>query len=44
MGFVVDKEALGQVFSEYLYIPPIAPHLSPSAVIMYLFTVHPKKE
>jgi hypothetical protein len=38
VGFVVDKVALGQVFSEYfgfpctIFIPPIAP-LSPSPII-----------
>jgi hypothetical protein len=39
MGFVVDKVALGQVFSEYfgfpclsIFIPPISPQ-SPSPII-----------
>jgi hypothetical protein len=38
VGFVVDKVALGQVFSEYfrfslpIFIPPIAPQ-SPSSII-----------
>jgi hypothetical protein len=31
VGFVVDKVALGQVFSEY-FIPPIAPQ-SPSSIL-----------
>jgi hypothetical protein len=37
VGFVVNKEALGQVFSEYFgfpcfFIPPISPQ-SPSPII-----------
>jgi hypothetical protein len=34
VGFVVDKEALGQVFSEYfaIFIPPIFPQ-SPTPII-----------
>jgi hypothetical protein len=38
MAFVVDKEALGQVFSDYFgfllqaFIPPIVP-MSPSSII-----------
>jgi hypothetical protein len=42
VGFVVDKVALGQVFSEYfgfplpIFIPPIAPQ-SPSSIIWGLY-------
>jgi hypothetical protein len=38
VGFVVDKVALGQIFSEYfsfplpIFIPPIAPQLPPSII------------
>jgi hypothetical protein len=32
VGFVVDKGALGQVFSESIFIPPISPQ-SPSPII-----------
>jgi hypothetical protein len=32
VGFVVDKVALGQVFSLPIFIPPIAPQ-SPSSII-----------